>query len=193
MRVLEYSSAASKQARAAPTAPKTIPKRASLRHESGPLQRLRARQHAVGRHAHVVEHELRRDRGAERHLLVDLRRGEPGRALLDDEAADLAVLGARPDDRDVGDRAVRDPHLGAVEDPVGPVAPCVRPHRARVGAGIRLGQAEAADHLTACACAAATAPSAPPSPSARSRTSQASPAPRRRCGFPSRPPRARGR
>ena len=82
--------------------------------------------------------------------------------------------------------------LVAVEDPVGAVAPRVRPHRAGIGAGVRLGQAEAADHLAGVHPAAATAPSAPPSPSARSRTSRATPAPRRRCGSRSRPPRAPG-
>ena len=53
---------------------------------------------------------------------MDVRRGEARRPLLDEEAADLAVVGARPDDGDVGDRAVRDPHLRAVEDPVRAVA-----------------------------------------------------------------------
>ena len=112
-----------------------------------PFERLRAGKHAVGRHANVVEHELGGDRGAERQLLVNLGSREPGRPLLDDEPADLAVLGSRPDDRDVGDRAVRDPHLGAVQDPVRPIAPRVRAHRAGIGARVRLRQPEAADHL----------------------------------------------
>ena len=47
---------------------------------------------------------------------------EAAHALLDEEAADLAVVRARPHDGHVGDRAVRDPHLRAVEDPVGAVA-----------------------------------------------------------------------
>ena len=50
-----------------------------------------------------------------------------------------------------------------------------------VGAGVRLGEPEAADRLPRC-IAGSHAPSAPPSPSARSRTSRASPAPRPRCG-----------
>ena len=100
------------------------------------------------------------------------------------------VVGARPHDRDVGDRAVRDPHLRSVEDPVGAVAARVRAHRTGVGAGVRLGEPEAADRLARVHRAAASAASAPPSPSARSRTSPATPAPRRGCGRPSRRPRA---
>ena len=55
--------------------------------------------------------------------------------------------GARPDDGDVGDRAVRDPHLRAVEDPVRAVASGQRAHGPGVGAGVGLGQSEAADLL----------------------------------------------
>ena len=40
---------------------------------------------------------------------------KPGRALLDQVAADVAVLVARPDDHHVGDRRVADPALAAVE------------------------------------------------------------------------------
>ena len=78
---------------------------------------------------------------------MDLRRGEPLRAALDEEAADRAVVRPRPDDRDVRDRPVRDPHLRPVQHPVRAVAACVRSHRARVGPGIRLREPEAADRL----------------------------------------------
>ena len=101
-----------------------------------------------------------------------------------------AVVGARPHGRDVGDRAVRDPHLRAVQDPVGAVALRGRAHRARVGARVGLGEPEAADRGRPRASAAASAASAPRSPSARSRTSRASPAPRRASARPSRRPRA---
>ena len=53
----------------------------------------------------------------------------------------------RPDHGDIGDGAVGDPHLPAVEDPVVAVTPGARPHRARVGAGVGLGQPEAPDRL----------------------------------------------
>ena len=54
-------------------------------------------------------------------------------------------VGLRPDDEHVGDRRIGDPHLGAGEDVaalhlLGPGA-----HPAGVGAGVGLGQAEAAD------------------------------------------------
>ena len=54
-------------------------------------------------------------------------------------------VGLRPDDEDVGDRGVGDPHLRAGKaiaagDLFGP-----RPHTAGIGAGIGLGEAEAAD------------------------------------------------
>ena len=117
---------------------------------------------------------------------------KPGMPFSTRKPLICAVLGARPDDRDVGDRAVRDPHLRAVQDPVGAVAPRGRAHRARVGARVRLGQPEAADRVALVHRAAASAASAPRSPSARSRTSRASPAPRRASACPSRPPRARG-
>ncbi len=76
--------------------------------------------------------------------MPDVVRRETGGAGGDEETAH-AVVGAGPDDGDVGDRAVGDPHLGAVEHPVAPVPPGVRAHGARVGAGVRLGQPEAAD------------------------------------------------
>ena len=81
-------------------------------------ERRRAGKETLVGHADVVEHELGRHRCSQRKLAVDLGRAEARHVLLDEEAADLAVLGARPYDGDVGDRAVRDPHLRAGEDPV---------------------------------------------------------------------------
>jgi hypothetical protein len=57
------------------------------------------------------------------------------------------VVELRPHDREIGDRRICDPHLGAVElEParhlLGP-----RDHRAGIGAVVRLGQAEAADQF----------------------------------------------
>ena len=48
---------------------------------------------------------------------------------------------------EVGDRRVRDPHLGAVELEAVRHLLGARDHRARIGAEVRLGQAEAADQL----------------------------------------------
>src|SRR5690606_10647418 len=97
-------------------------------------------------HAHVVEVQGAGHRGAQAHLVLDLLGGEAGRALLHDEALD-ALVGLRPDDGDVGQVAVGDPHLRAVEHPVAAILAGVGLHVGRVGAAVRLGQAEAADHL----------------------------------------------
>src|SRR6059058_1053316 len=106
---------------------------------------LGAREEAPRRHADVLQHELRGDRGAQRELPLDVVRREAGRAPLDQEAADrVAVL--RPDDGQVGDRAVRDPSFRTGQDPGGAVAARPGLHAAGVGAVIRLGEAEAADH-----------------------------------------------
>src|SRR5690606_25187287 len=64
-----------------------------------------------------------------------------------DEALD-AVFGLRPDNGDVGQVAVGDPHLGAVDHPVAAIPARVRLHVRRIGAAMRLGQAKAADDLT---------------------------------------------
>ena len=96
----------------------------------------------------VVEHDLAGDRGAQRQLALDLRRGETLGAALDDEAADLAVeLG--PHDGDVGDRRVGDPGLGAVETKAAGDFLRARRHRAGIGAVVGLGQPEAADEFAA--------------------------------------------
>ena len=72
---------------------------------------------------------------------------KPGVSVGHHEAADPVVRPLGPDDRDVGERAVGDPHLAAVEHPVVAVAPGPGAHRRRVAAGVGLGQAEAADRL----------------------------------------------
>ena len=52
-------------------------------------------------------------------LALDLGGGEAGRGRPDEEALDLVVGDvARPDHRDVGERAVADPALGAVQHPL---------------------------------------------------------------------------
>src|SRR5438876_121156 len=57
------------------------------------------------------------------------------------------TLRAIPANFGCGDRPVRDPHLRPVEDPVAPVPARGRAHRAGVGAGVGLGQPEAAEQL----------------------------------------------
>src|SRR3546814_14952352 len=79
----------------------------------GASQPLRIGQDRVFGNGAIGECDHPRGRGAKAHLAVDLRGVDTGRPALDDEAADFAVeLG--PDDREYGDRGVRDPRLAAV-------------------------------------------------------------------------------
>src|SRR5438132_6620471 len=77
---------------------------------------------------------------------MDLAGFESLRALLDQKSTD-PLLATSPHDRQVGDVAIRDPALRAVEDPVFSVATRPRCHPGRVGSKLRLGQTEAPDHL----------------------------------------------
>ncbi len=72
-----------------------------------------------------------------------------GRAALDDEARELFAIDLREHDVNVGESAVGDPHLLAVQDPVLAVG---RKHRARargqrVRTGLRLGKAVAGEQF----------------------------------------------
>ena len=109
----------------------------------GPAEAVRLSDAAVG------EHELRGHRRAQRVLSLVLDGGEPRYAALDEEPSHEPFVVLRPDDRDVGDRAVGDPGLLARQDPAVAVAPGAGPHRAGVGAEVRLGEAEAPDRLAA--------------------------------------------
>ena len=116
-----------------------------------PLESRDVRQKRALRRLDIVEHDLAGDRGAQGKLALDLRRGEALHALLEDEAADLVVVRARlrPDDEHVGERRVADPGLGA-DEPVAAVDLLgSRRHAAGIGAGVRLGEPEAADELAA--------------------------------------------
>src|SRR5581483_10056135 len=110
------------------------------------LEAVRLREHVLRRDAAIFEEELRSDRRAQRELAHVVGGGEARRAFLDDEAADRAFA-LRPDDRDIGDRSVRDPRLRAIEDPGITVATRIGAHAAGVRAEVGLGEAEAADLL----------------------------------------------
>ena len=112
-----------------------------------PLEPGHLGQHRVGRQPDGVEDELAGHRRAQRHLVLDLGCREPGCVRGYDEPAD-ALVGLRPDDGDVGDGAVGDPHLATVEHPVVAVAAGAGAHAGRVRPVVGLGQAEAADRLT---------------------------------------------
>ncbi len=107
--------------------------------------------HQVGcRHAAVVEHQLAGLAAAKAHLDELLRHLEAGEILLDDEGRD--ALGAKlrrglgVDQQHVGDRAVGDVDLGAVEDVVVALTVRAGAHGAqRIRAGAGFGQAERAD------------------------------------------------
>ena len=189
-----YFSAVSRQSRAAPSEPKMIPNRASVRHDSGPRRPVTSGSTAsAGSRTSSSTSSLVTDARSESLRLISgaLKPGGVGRH---DEAADPAVVrSARPDDGDVGDRAVGDPHLRAVEHPVGAVEAGAGAHRGRVGAGVGLGQPEAADRLAGGHPRQPRRPSARRSRASRSRTSPASPGPRPASGRRRRRPPARGR
>src|SRR5207253_392584 len=101
-------------------------------------------------HAAAIEYELPRVADAQAQLAGDARRRESGHAALDEEAGDrlgTAVVDLRPDEGDVRDRRVGDPHLGAVEHVVATAAAGAREHTRRIGAAIGLGEAETPDRL----------------------------------------------
>src|SRR5262245_61181137 len=73
-------------------------------------------------------------------------RAEARRISRDDEAAD-AFVGPGPDDSNVGNVAVGDPHLGPAEQPVVAATARAGPHACWIRPEVRLGESEAADEL----------------------------------------------
>ncbi len=105
------------------------------------------------RHAHVLEHELGGVAGAVAHLgdlPADAEAGS-GRRHDDHRHAGVAALVARAREQaePVGLRAVGDPHLAAVDDPVVAVAHGAGADAGDVAAGVGLGHRDGADHLAA--------------------------------------------
>ena len=96
------------------------------------------------RDAHVVEHRRAGRRALDAELVLELAHREALAIGLDDEGAHAPVLavGHREHDVEVGDAGVRDPVLGAVDDPLVAVADGGRAHRGGVGAGLGLAQRE---------------------------------------------------
>ncbi len=143
-RVLLYSSADSKQARAAPMAPQPIPKRASLRHDSGPRMPVTSGSTALsGRRTESNDSSEVTDARSESLLCTsDVVKPRVPRSTRNPRTP---RVGRRPHHGDVGHRAVGDPHLGAVEHPVITVAPRRGAHRRGIRSRVRLGEPEAAD------------------------------------------------
>ena len=94
----------------------------------------------------VVQYQFGRHRCPQRQLLMNVVRREPGRVGGNDEAPD-PLVGASPHHGDVGDPAVGDPHLGAVEHPVAAVAAGMGAHTRGVTPRIGFGQPKTADAL----------------------------------------------
>ncbi len=90
----------------------------------------------------VLHHDHAGDRRAEAELPLDLRRGEPLHAPLEEKAADRPLVILGPYHADIGDRGIGDPGLGAVEDVSARAAPGPGPHRGGIGAGVGFGEAE---------------------------------------------------
>ena len=129
--------------RAAPSAPHTMPNRASLRQLSGPLRPVPSRSAPAGRRTESRTSSLVTE--ARKDILCLISGAEkPGRPWEPRSRGCRPRSG--PDDGDVGDGAVRDPHLAPVQDPVVALTSRACPHPTRV---IGLGEAEAADRIPA--------------------------------------------
>src|SRR5437588_533441 len=101
-----------------------------------------------GRDAQVAQADVRLPDRAERALAADHGGLVPGRRRLHEEALDLPVLGvARPEDDDVGDGAVADPALGAVDHVLVPAPLGAGLQGDGVGAVVGLGEGEGAEAL----------------------------------------------
>ena len=118
---------------------------------------LAAEELAAG-YAYVVEHDLGSVRGADAVLLVLLALAQTRSVRTDDEARLAAALQRRidggDDHVDVGDAAVGDPRLRAVEQPLvlGLVVDRPGAQARHVGAGVGLAHAEGAEgDLVGCA------------------------------------------
>ena len=125
-RVRAYSMALSRHVLAAPVTPQAIPNLASVRQDSGPFQTGHVGQHGAGRQPDVVQNQFGRNGRAERELFVDVPRSETSGPPRHEEALD-ALRGIRPYDGDIGDAAVGDPHLDAIQNPVSSVPPSEGP------------------------------------------------------------------
>ena len=110
---------------------------------NGPLYQVRRESDAVlalqeqvelGRHLRVLQNHGRRRRAVQAHLVFLIARADAGERALDDEGGEVFSIHFREDDVDVGEAAVGDPHLLAVENPgtVGGLR-CLRARAERIG------------------------------------------------------------
>ena len=159
------------------------------------VQLLLAAQQVLHRHAHVVQHHLGGVRGADADLVLLLALRVALAVLLDDErglaaVAELGVHGGH-DHGHVGDAAVGDEDLGAVQDPLvrGLVELGGGAQRLDVGAGAGLGHRVGAELDLVAVAVALGHPAGGLLGGARRRRSRPRPAPSRR--WPARCPRSR--
>ena len=98
-------------------------------------------------HAAILEAQCRHR--VWRDDVDSLRRRETRRIRVDDDRGDCLgaglVAGARENDIEVGDAAIGDPGLGAVDDPLVAFAPRARRQRRDIGPCIGLGERERGD------------------------------------------------
>jgi hypothetical protein len=108
-------------------------------------------EHLVGRHAHALEAKLAGVDMALAELVLLAQDREAFALRRHEKGADapplLAGIGHGEDDHHVGLGALGDELLGAVDDPMVAVEPGRRLEVGRVGAGMRFGQTEPAEHL----------------------------------------------
>jgi hypothetical protein len=99
-------------------------------------------EHVLHRDLRVLEDERRGRAAADAELVLLAPLGEAGRAALDDQGRELVAVDLEEDDIHVGEAAVRDPHLSAVDHVMlavrGEAGHGLRPQR--VGAASRLAE-----------------------------------------------------
>ena len=74
-------------------------------------------EHVLDRHLHVVEHQRGRRRSVEAELVL-VAAADHAHAALDEERGELLAVDLREDGEQIGEAAVGDPHLLAVEQVV---------------------------------------------------------------------------
>ena len=74
-------------------------------------------EHVAGGHPRILQHDRRRRRAVQAHLVLFLAGAHARKGLLDDERGEVLAVDLRKDDDHVGEAAVGDPHLLAVERP----------------------------------------------------------------------------
>ena len=116
----------------------------------GPAQSLDAGQSIFVGDLDVLEEEFRGYRGPQRELALDVAGLEAGAVGFHHEATYHAFRVLGPDDRELGEGAVRDPALGAREHPAVSLGLAARDHARDETAEVGLGEPEATDTASGC-------------------------------------------